>query len=109
VIGTLPADEARPPGIATGAVIGERSLERSFDCFGAGVHKEHPVQPGRQDTGKLARQGEAIGVSELERGAKSRWRNWSDTAEAISGRPWPAGTQKSPETPSSNRRPPAST
>ena len=70
MVGTLPADETCPPGIATGAVIGERPLERCLHGFGAGVNKEHAGPARAAKVRKLAGQDEAVGVSELERGGK---------------------------------------
>ena len=66
VIAALAADEAGAGALATGAMIGQRDLQRSVGGFRTRVAEEGIVQVARGHGGKARRQLEHLRVAELE-------------------------------------------
>ncbi len=66
MIAALAADEADALGLAAGAVIGQRGLERGLDRLGAGIDEEYVVEPFGGQRGDAAGQLEGTGMPVLE-------------------------------------------
>ena len=66
VIAALAADQAGAAGLAVGAVIGQRDLQRRVGGLGSGVAEEGVVQIAGRHGGEARGQFEHLGMTELE-------------------------------------------
>jgi hypothetical protein len=70
VIAALPTDQARARGLAVGAMIGQRDLQRGIARLRAGIGEEDAVEAGGCDLGQTIGEFEGERMAHLERGGE---------------------------------------